>query len=109
MLYPWGFDGVNIDNYLQHEAIAHQAADAIFPFHNTTYTIGNTAQTLYMSSGASKDYAAGPAGINLSFTMELPAGGSSGFDPPPSRIIPIVTETFAGLRQFALFVSDTEW
>lgn len=107
MLYPWGFDGVNIDNYLQHREAAKLAADAIYAINGTQYTIANSIEVLYISSGASKDYAAGPGGIDLSLTIELPGGGNSGFDLPPSRIDAVVTETFVGLREFGKYVSAT--
>jgi hypothetical protein len=47
--------------------------------------------------GAADDYALGAANIPYSYTWELPGGGTGGFNPPASEIIPVVTETWDGI------------
>lgn len=53
---------------------------------------------MYAAAGGSDDYALGELGIPFSITMELPRGGTSGFDPPPSSIERLVTETWIGIH-----------
>lgn len=108
ILYPWGYDWIYIDNADEHQSLADASAGAIYAVQGTVYQTGNSAFLLYIASGATDDFAAGGAGINLAFTWELPGGGSSGFDLPEYRIQTVVEETFAGLRQLGLY-ADRTW
>lgn len=47
--------------------------------------------------GAADDFALGAANIPYSYTWELPGGGTGGFNPPASEIVPVVTETWDGI------------
>lgn len=58
------------------------------------------------ASGASDDFGKGVAGIELVYTVELPGGGSQGFDPPASRILAMVVPFFEAIRTFGQYVAD---
>ena len=51
----------------------------------------------YVYLGGSDDWALGGAGIQYSYTIELPPKGSPGFELPPSRILDVGKETYAGV------------
>lgn len=57
---------------------------------------------LYAAAGGSDDYALGITGIPISITMELPGGGSTGFDPPATDIRKSVEESWIGIRAMFL-------
>lgn len=107
ILYPFGYDYVSIGNADLHEEIGGLARSAIYNINGTEYKLGNAAVTLYRSSGNSRDFATGVAGINMAFTIELPGGGSQGFDIPPQRIRAVVHETFIGFISIANSIKST--
>jgi len=72
----------------------------------TSYLVGNGAIALYPAFGASDDYAAAQ-GVDISVTIELPGGGTYGFDLPAERIIPVVEETMVGLEALFEFIAET--
>lgn len=102
--------------------MAHAATDAINKVNGTLYDVGNSADLLckylkllfnpnkgtrqYLpmmlftdaAAGGSDDWFKGENGAKYAYTVELPGGGSQGFDPPPSKIIPIVKETWEGIK-----------
>lgn len=107
LLYPFGYDFVSIENSDLHEEIGELARTAIYNVDGTAYKLGNAATTLYRSSGNSRDFATGVAGIDMAFTIELPGGGSQGFDIPPQRIRGVVHETFIGFHSIAKSIKAT--
>lgn len=50
------------------------------------------------AAGGSDDWFKGGNDAKYAYTMELPGGGSGGFDPPPSMIKPVVTSVFEGIK-----------
>lgn len=46
----------------------------------------------------SQDYAYDVLGVPYSYIWELPGGGPYGFDIPTSEILPVVTETWEGMK-----------
>lgn len=54
-----------------------------------------------MAAGSSRDFARGAANISTPYTVELPAGGQSGFELPPSKILSASQDIFAGIRYLA--------
>lgn len=72
----------------------------------TRYTVGNGAIELYPAYGASDDYGAF-AGADLSATIELPGGGSYGFDLPADRIAAVVHETWIGFEALFEHLAET--
>jgi len=96
---------INIDNWQQHDDLGRSVAAAILPFNGRVYSVGNSADLLYTAFGASDDYAAGPAAIPLAFTVELPGGGSYGFDLPASALPGVVEETLAAMQVYGRYVA----
>ncbi|XP_055704362.1 carboxypeptidase B-like [Phlebotomus papatasi] len=106
-MYPFSsHNNVFPENFrFQHEA-GDVFAEALYNVRQTQYRVGNGAGILGISSGTSKDWTYSGPGIPLSYTLELPGGGSNGFDLPATAIEGVITETFAGLRAIAEFVVD---
>ncbi|KAJ8970944.1 hypothetical protein NQ317_008291 [Molorchus minor] len=100
LLYPWGHTTDEPDNTAELNELGQLYADAIYAINGTTYRIGSTANLLYYAAGTSIDWAKGVAGIDLAYTLELPGGGTYGFDIDASRIQPVVEETWEGFVAF---------
>uniref|UniRef100_A0A182PB01 Peptidase M14 domain-containing protein n=1 Tax=Anopheles epiroticus TaxID=199890 RepID=A0A182PB01_9DIPT len=105
LLYPWGWTNDLPVGWEKIHAVAKVGARAIQQATGTAYTVGSSTNVLYAAAGGSDDYAFAVADVPISMTMELPGGGSAGFNPPPSRIEEIVKETFVGIRAMALEVA----
>jgi len=97
LLFPWGFTSELPHDYDELQGLGESAAKSIENVYGTKYTVGTSTNVLYAAAGGSDDWAKGVAGVELSYTIEL-RGGGSGFDPPPSEILPIVTEAWAGIE-----------
>ncbi|KAH8302215.1 hypothetical protein KR044_004072, partial [Drosophila immigrans] len=100
LLYPWGWTSDLPDTVDQLHAVASAGGDAIEAATGTVYEVGSSTNVLYIAAGASDDYAF-YAGFNISITMELSGGGTTGFDPPASSIEEFVVETWIGVRAMA--------
>lgn len=87
------------------DEVGRAGGDAIQAFNGTVYQVGCSTALLYAAAGASDDYAFN-AGFPISFTMELPAGGEYGFDPPASDIDRLVKETWVGIEAMARKVTE---
>ncbi|XP_017881927.2 carboxypeptidase B-like [Ceratina calcarata] len=105
ILYPWGFTSKVPANEPELRNLAISCANAIAKFRKTKYTYGTSANHLYPAAGGSDDWAMGKAGINLSYTYELP-GGNSGFLLPPSEIKAVGTETFEAIKVIHQYVTS---
>lgn len=107
-LYPYGYDGSNPSNVNELHSLGVQVANAIDSLAasgSTKYLVGNSGTALnYFAAGASDDWAMGVGDVSLAYTLELPGGGSSGFDLPPSRINQVVRETWGGVVVLARYV-----
>lgn len=57
--------------------------------------------------GGSIDWTLGAQDVMFSYAFELPGGGSAGFNPPPSKILPVVTETWEAIKVFADNIPDS--
>ncbi|XP_053672394.1 carboxypeptidase B-like [Anopheles nili] len=104
LLYPWGWTSDLPVGWEKMDAVAKVGAQAIEEATGTSYSVGSSTNVLYAAAGGSDDYAFAVADVPISMTMELPGGGSAGFNPPPTRIEEIVKETFVGIRAMALEV-----
>jgi hypothetical protein len=63
------------------------------------YRYGNTASCIRsLVSGSSADYAFEVQKIPHVITMELPAGGKRGFNPPVEEIAPLCLESWQGIK-----------
>lgn len=108
LLFPFGYDfNIGHPNEAGLKALGARVAGAIRGVNSErVYTVGNSADALYPASGASDDFAAGAAGINYAYTVELSGGGTQGFDLPPAQIVPVSNEIFAGYREYAIWVAE---
>lgn len=102
LIYPWGWTSELPEDWEELEEVAQKAAAAIQDVAGTIYDSGTSSA----AAGCSDDWMKGVAGSNLSYTIELPGGGSQGFDLPPSRIAPVVKETFEGIRAYQAYVAE---
>ncbi|KAG9429549.1 carboxypeptidase B [Apis mellifera carnica] len=105
ILYPWGFTSQVPSNEPELRNLASSCAKAIAKSRKTQYTYGTSANHLYPAAGGSDDWAMGKAGINLSYTFELP-GGNYGFLLPASEIKAVGTETFEAIKQIHQYVTS---
>lgn len=80
ILYPYGNSNVDVPN----KDLMHQVAEAgqkvLTERYGQSYVIGSTSEILYITTGASKDYAAGVANITISLIHEI-GGDSIDFQP----------------------------
>lgn len=106
LLYPWAYTSDLVENIDELHYLGDRVNDAIYAVRGTNYTVGSSNAVLYASSGGSRDWTKAVAGIDLGYTVELPAGGDSGFDPDASEIIPVVTETWEGIKVYYEHVRD---
>ncbi|KAH8270236.1 hypothetical protein KR018_006102 [Drosophila ironensis] len=99
ILYPWGWSEDLPETVDDLHEVAKAGYEAILAATGTEYEYGSSTAVLYEAAGASDDYAFN-AGFSISFTMELPPGGT-GFDPPASSIDEMVKETWVGIAAMA--------
>ena len=97
LLYPWGWTSDLPETWKEIDEIAQIGAKAIASKTGTKYKIGSSTNVLYAAAGGSDDYMFAVPKIPISITMELPAGGRHGFDPPAKEIEKSVQESAAGI------------
>jgi len=92
----WGYtcNAVPADYAAMNRAMT-AATTACRNVNGNSYAFGQICRTIYQASGSSVDFGYGDAGIAHSYTTE--AYGSN-FTPPPSWIVPIGSEIWAGLK-----------
>ncbi|XP_076651252.1 carboxypeptidase B [Halictus rubicundus] len=105
ILYPWGYTSKVPANEPELRNLASKSAAAIATSRRTKYTYGTSANHLYPAAGGSDDWALGKAGINLSYTYELP-GGNSGFLLPPTEIKAVGIETFEAMKVIHQYITS---
>ncbi|XP_033208198.1 carboxypeptidase A2-like isoform X2 [Belonocnema kinseyi] len=105
-LLPWGYTHAKPSDYLDLMNIAKRGTKALAKIHGTNYKIGPASELLYLTTGASDDWAKGAARIKYSFTLELRDGGRYGFLLPATQIVPTARETWAGIRAIARLVTS---
>ncbi|KAL9699909.1 hypothetical protein quinque_003350 [Culex quinquefasciatus] len=106
MLYPWGWTDDLPATWEDLDEVSQAGAAAIKQATGTRYTVGSSTNVLYAAAGGSDDWAFAEAEVPISITMELPGGGNSGFNPPPSAIEKIVKESWVGIRAMAEKVAE---
>jgi hypothetical protein len=81
-------------------SVGAQATDALKKMYGTKYTVGSGADTLYLASGGSDDWAKAVAGIKYVYLIELRPSELvwDGFILPSSQIIPTGRETWEGVK-----------
>ncbi|XP_049786268.1 carboxypeptidase B-like [Schistocerca cancellata] len=106
ILYPWGYTSELPDDWETLDALAQQANAAQEAAGGPSYEIGSSTNVLYAAAGGSDDWTKGVGGVALSYTIELPDGGSYGFDPPASDILKLVTPFFEAVRVYGQYIAD---
>ncbi|KAJ8922112.1 hypothetical protein NQ315_004046 [Exocentrus adspersus] len=106
LMFPWGYTSDPPSDFEELQSLGERVNDAITSVRGTNYTVGTAISILYPTSGGSRDYAKAVGGIDLSYTIELPAGGNAGFNPDASEIIPVVTEIWEGIKVFYDYVVE---
>lgn len=99
LMYPLGNTNSteNVPNAVHLHAIAEAAADALSKKYDTIYKFGNAMNTLYVTSGSSRDHAYGHFKTPLVFTYEMREGPESIFILPEEEIKPNSEEIFDSL------------
>jgi len=93
----WGYSTANPPQFDELKKKATIGANAIRAVNGRSYTIGSSAQLLYIASGGSEDWTRGTLNIFYSYCLELPPTGGTGFIAPVSEIVKTGKETFAGV------------
>uniref|UniRef100_U5EVJ7 Putative carboxypeptidase b n=1 Tax=Corethrella appendiculata TaxID=1370023 RepID=U5EVJ7_9DIPT len=106
LLYPWGYTSDLPETVADLDEVSQAGAAAIRKATGTKYQVGTSTNVLYAAAGGSDNYAFAVNKVPISITMELPGGGTSGFNPPPSKIEHIVTESWTGIRAMVLKVIE---
>lgn len=107
LLFPYSFDYVYISNWKQHEELCQTYVDTLNRITKfNQYSFGHSASQFYLANGVSDDFAVGEAKAEMSIVVELPGAGGKGFDFPEDKLEALVKETFVGLYQFGIYVSQ---
>ncbi|KAJ8950621.1 hypothetical protein NQ318_010820, partial [Aromia moschata] len=106
LLYPWGYSSDLPHDNDELYALGALVDDAISSVAGTRYIIGSSTNVLYAAAGGSDDYVKGLVGVDLSYTIELPGGGLTGFNPAATRILPIVQETWEGIKAYHQYIEN---
>ncbi|XP_055604386.1 uncharacterized protein LOC129752636 [Uranotaenia lowii] len=102
ILWPWGYDFIHCDNAQEHDDLGKQARDAIVAIGGDEWEVGNSADVLYLATGATDDYAY-EQGARLAYTIELTGGGYEGFDLPVESLGKVMRETFEIFKIFGKY------
>lgn len=109
ILYPWGYDRKVPPDYTDLERVGRRMGEAMLASGGHSYTVGNSATTLYSAAGGADDWAKGTAGVKYTYTIELPDRGQYGFMLPASYIQSVAKEALAALKVLAQEVQNTPW
>ncbi|XP_055628460.1 carboxypeptidase B-like [Toxorhynchites rutilus septentrionalis] len=99
ILWPWGYKVVRCDNWREHDHYAKMASNAIKTAGGKQWRVGNSAELMYIASGASDDYAHAN-GVRLAYTIELTGGGQYGFDLPEEELGKALAQTMQIFKVF---------
>ncbi|XP_066993704.2 carboxypeptidase B-like [Anabrus simplex] len=106
ILYPWGYCKELPKDWKKLHSLAHKANRAQMSVGGARYDVGSSTHLLYPAAGASDDWIKGVANISLSYTVELPEAGVSGWDMPASKIEITVSQFFEAVRVFGEYVTE---
>lgn len=104
ILYPWGYNTDLPNDWATLDKLGRDVSKAIYSVKGTNFTVGTSARKTYPAAGGSDDWIKAVGGVNLSYTIELPPGGSRGFNPLTSNIRGIAEEAFEGVRVYHAYV-----
>jgi len=106
ILWPFGFTSSLPEDQNIYSDIGFGMQADIFAVHGANYTAGPIYTTIYPVSGGSVDWTYVQRGVlSFSFEMRPASGGLSGFDPPPTEIIPNNEELLPAI----LRLSNSDW
>ncbi|XP_069721491.1 carboxypeptidase B [Phaenicophaeus curvirostris] len=105
LLFPYSYTYELSPDYKELNALAEAASKQLASLHNTKYTYGPGAKTIYLAAGGSDDWAY-DQGIKYSFTFELRDTGRYGFLLPESQIKPTCDETMLAVKYIANYVLE---
>ncbi|KAI8846546.1 hypothetical protein BC829DRAFT_491248 [Chytridium lagenaria] len=98
-LFPNGWScSLLIKDYAVVKAAGTAAVTALKALYGTTFTNGDSCNTIYQASGSSIDWAYNVANVTFTYTAELRDTGTYGFELPANQIIPSGQETLAGVK-----------
>jgi hypothetical protein len=97
ILYPWSYIETPAPHDAQLNAIGNVYRGGILSSTGFDYEVGQGSVALYVASGSSKDFYYDAYGA-MAYTVEMRAGGQSGFEPPPTTILPNAMENYAGFK-----------
>ncbi|XP_006874454.1 PREDICTED: carboxypeptidase B [Chrysochloris asiatica] len=105
MLYPYSYDYKLAENNAELNALAKATVNELATLHNTRYTYGPGATTIYPAAGGSDDWAY-DQGIKYAFTFELRDKGRYGFALPESQIRATCEETMLAIKHVANYILE---
>ncbi|XP_007889943.1 carboxypeptidase B2 [Callorhinchus milii] len=106
LLFPYSYTTSNSRDHAELHHVAQKAVNVLKSVHHTSYTYGTSAQTIYLSTGCSDDWAY-DMGIKYSFTFELRDRGRYGFLLPMHLIKPTCEETTAAIIEMLYHIVKT--
>ncbi|KAL7728213.1 hypothetical protein ACLKA6_005630 [Drosophila palustris] len=100
IMFPYGYSAERVENYADLKEIGQKAADRIKEISGRVYKSGSIYETIYPSSGGSKDWAHGQLKIPITFTFELrgPPQSRELFILSAKEIEPTAREAFAAVQ-----------
>lgn len=99
VLYPYGYKSpsIPVDNQAEHQKLGEKFAEVLKNEIGERWLVGNSADVLYPANGASDDFAYS-IGAEIAYTLELPCGGSQGFNYPENKIGALTRGMFKGFE-----------
>lgn len=100
IMFPYGHSAERVDNYDDLKEIGQLAAGRIKELTGQEYKSGSIYETIYPSSGGSKDYAHGQLKVPITFSFELrgPPTSREMFILPAKEIKPTAREAFGAVQ-----------
>ncbi|XP_017072537.2 zinc carboxypeptidase [Drosophila eugracilis] len=100
IMFPYGHSAERVENYQDLKEIGELAARKIKDVSGRIYKSGSIYETIYPSSGGSKDWAHGQLKIPITFSYELrgPADSEDLFILSANEIEPTAAEAFASIQ-----------
>jgi hypothetical protein len=100
---PWG-DTTTLppaQDYAQMDRIMVAATNGIRSVNGRSYAYGSIANVIYLASGGASDYTYGDPNLKIIPSFSIECWSSAGFTPPPSEILPVASEIYAGIKALA--------
>ncbi|XP_032790383.2 carboxypeptidase A2 [Daphnia magna] len=98
---PYGYQTALPTDYAEMFRVMEISVNALTATYGTQFQYGNIADTIYIASGSSTDYAYMAEGVVYAYALELRDTGAYGFELPPDQILVTAIETFNGLKAMA--------